>query len=252
MILEQYDSRPWGILRPDHVVKKREDFPKTVVFEFSRDLIHRIAVKYGGAEVAHLVSVAGNTPVYRIDYHGRQLGISQCWIGASACVSNMEEIVAMGAENIFVCGECGVLDGAIEDARLIIPTAAVRDEGTSYHYLPPSDEIEMDSRSVSLIEEVFREKGLQYIKGKLWTTDAPYRETTEKMERRKAGGCIAVDMECSALAAFARLRGIRHAQFVYAADNLDAEEWEQRGLTVRPVEDKARIFEIALECASRM
>ena len=252
MILEQYDSRPWGILRPDHVVRKREDFPKTVVFEFSRDLIHRIAVKYGGAEVAHLVSVAGNTPVLPDRLSRQTAGYQSVLDRGFGLCEQYGRNRRHGAENIFVCGECGVLDGAIEDARLIIPTAAVRDEGTSYHYLPPSDEIEMDSRSVSLIEEVFREKGLQYIKGKLWTTDAPYRETTEKMERRKAGGCIAVDMECSALAAFARLRGIRHAQFVYAADNLDAEEWEQRGLTVRPVEDKARIFEIALECASRM
>ena len=252
MLLDQYDKDPTAILRPEHVVKRINGFPETVVFEFSQALIRETAERYGGVEAGHLVSVAGNTPIYKIDYCGRELGISQCWIGASACISNMEEIVAMGARKIFVCGECGVLDGSIEDARLIIPTAALRDEGTSYHYLPAADEIEMDPDCVNMIEQFFIEKKVPYHKGKIWTTDAPYRETRGKMAMRKASGCIAVDMECSALAAFAKVRGIKYAQFVYAADNLDAEEWQQRGLTVRPVSQRAQIFELALACACRM
>lgn len=252
MILEEYDSEKWGILRPDHVTSEKEGFPGTVVFEFSRYVIEETVKKYGGVKVGRLVSVAGDTPVYKISYNGHELGLCQSWIGASACVSNMEEIAAMGAKKIFVCGECGVLDGSIDDAHLIIPLSAVRDEGTSYHYMPPSDEIAMDDECIRIIEEVFTEKQLAYTKGKIWTTDAPYRETREKTARRRRQGCIAVDMECSALAAFAKLRGIKYGQFVYAADNLDAEEWQQRGLTVRPVSEKSRIFELALECASRM
>ncbi len=252
MILEQYDSEKWGILRPDHVASPKDNFPRTVVFEFSRYVIEETVKAYGGEKAAKLVSVAGDTPVYRINYKGHELGICQSWIGAAACVSNMEEIVAMGAKKIFVCGECGVLDGSIEDAHLIIPTSAVRDEGTSYHYLPASDEISMDGECIDIIEEVFRERRLPYTKGKIWTTDAPYRETRRKTKERRQQGCIAVDMECSALAAFAKLRDIKYGQFVYAADNLDASEWQQRGLTVRPVSEKFRIFNLALECASRI
>lgn len=252
MILEQYDKEPWGILKPEHLSKKKEGFPKTVVFEFSKTMIEEVVKYYGGEEIAHLVSVAGNTPIYKINYNGMELGISQSWIGAAACVSNMEEIVAMGAEKIFVCGECGVLDGTIEDARIIVPDAAVRDEGTSYHYLPAADEIEMDRDSVRVIESVLSERGVKYTRGKIWTTDGLYRETRSKMEMRKKQGCIAVDMECSALAAFAQLRGVKYGQFVYAADNLDGEEWQQRGLTVRPISQKTAIFELALECASRL
>lgn len=155
----------------------------------------------------------------------------------------------MGAKKIFVCGECGVLDASIEDAKIIIPTCAVRDEGTSYHYLPAEDEIAMDEDVIQIIRRVLEQRNIKYISGKIWTTDAPYRETREKMKRRRETGCIAVDMECSALAAFSRMRGIRYGQFVYAADNLDADEWQQRGLTVRPASQKAEIFQIALECA---
>lgn len=249
MILEQYDKSPWGILRPEHVAKRKNDFPQTVVFEFSQAVIEETASGYGGEIVGKLVSVAGNTPIYKINYNGTVLGICQAWIGASACVSNMEEIAAMGAEKIFVCGECGVLDGSIEDARIIIPTCAVRDEGTSYHYLPSADEIPVNEETIDSMRLVLNRRGVAFTEGKLWTTDAPYRETQAKMELRKEMGCIAVDMECSALAAFSRLRNIKYGQFVYAADNLDADEWQQRGLTVRPVSQKAAIFELALECA---
>ena len=249
MILEQYDREPWGILRPDHVVKRRDGFPETVVFEFSEAVIRETARLAGGEIAGKLISTAGTTPVYKINYKGRELGICQAFIGAAACVSNMEEITTMGAKKIFVCGECGVLDASIEDAKIIIPTCAVRDEGTSYHYLPAEDEIAMDEDVIQIIRRVLEQRNIKYISGKIWTTDAPYRETREKMKRRREAGCIAVDMECSALAAFSRMRGIRYGQFVYAADNLDADEWQQRGLTVRPASQKAEIFQIALECA---
>lgn len=158
-------------------------------------------------------------------------------VGAPACVSNLEELIALGAKKIFVCGECGVLDRTIDDAHLIISTSAVRDEGTSYRYLPVSDEVELDTYGIKVIEEVFKKEGLQYKKGKVWTTDAPYRETRKKMLQRKEQGCIAVEIECAT------------AQFVYACDNLDAEKWDQRGLTVRPVSKKVQTFELAMECA---
>lgn len=253
ILLEEYDDSPWGILRPEHTIAKTYgEFPETVVCEFSKKTIEEVAKRYNGKPIGRLVSVGGDTVIYEIAYNGTKIGLCQVMIGASACVSNMEELIALGAKQIFVCGECGVLDGSIEDAHLIIPTAALRDEGTSYHYLPASDEIELDPRGIKVIEEVFRAHGLAYTKGKIWTTDAPYRETRRKMGDRKSRGCIAVDMECAALAAAARLRKIKFSQFVYACDNLDAEEWQQRGLTVRPISQKAMIFELAMECAVKI
>lgn len=253
ILLEEYDDTRWGILRPEHTVAKPcGEFPDTVVCEFSRETIREVAAKYNGKPVGRLASVGGDTVIYEILYGGVKLALCQVMIGAPACVSNMEELIALGAKQIFVCGECGVLDGSIEDAHLIIPTAALRDEGTSYHYLPAADEIELDPCGIEIIEEVFREHDLAYTKGKIWTTDAPYRETRKKMENRRGRGCIAVDMECAALASAAKLREIKFSQFVYACDNLDAEEWEQRGLTVRPISQKAQIFELAMECAVRM
>ena len=86
MILEQYDREPWGILRPDHVVKRRDGFPETVVFEFSEAVIRETARLAGGEIAGKLISTAGTTPVYKINYKGRELGICQAFIGAAACV----------------------------------------------------------------------------------------------------------------------------------------------------------------------
>lgn len=89
-----------------------------------------------------------------------------------------------------------------------------------------------------------------YTVGKVWTTDAFYRETVEKVKRRKMQGCICVDMECSANAAVAQFRDRNLIQFFYAADNLDAEEWDIRSLhNCDKLEEKDRIAAIALEIA---
>lgn len=86
-------------------------------------------------------------------------------VGAPACVSNLEELIALGVKKTFVCGKCGVLDRTIDDAHLIIPTSAARDEGTSYHYLPVSDKVELDTYGIKVIEEVFKSECLSAIPG---------------------------------------------------------------------------------------
>ena len=250
ILLEEYDTEPWGVLKPEYIIERPEKtFPEIVVCEFSAALIQDIVAKYEAKKVARLISVGGDTTIYEMDFNHIPMAVCQVMVGAPACVGNLEELIALGARKILVCGECGVLDQTIEDAHLIIPTSAIRDEGTSYHYQPVSDEISLDPHGVEVIESVFKDKGLDYLKGKIWTTDAPYRETRDKIRRRKEQGCIAVEMECAALVAAARLRNVMFAQFVYACDNLDAKVWDQRGLTSRPISQKMRIFEIAMECA---
>ncbi|MGO0986331.1 nucleoside phosphorylase [Clostridioides difficile] len=253
ILLEQFDSDFWGILRPEYVIEKPDcNFPETIVCEFSKSMIQTIVEKYNGKKIGRLISVAGDIPIYEVFFKNVRIGICQVMVGAPACVTNFEELVALGAKKIFICGECGVLDNTIDDAYLIIPTSAIRDEGTSYHYQPASDEIILNPHGVKVIESVFKSKGLPYIKGKIWTTDAPYRETRNKMLARKKQGCIAVEMECAAVAAAAQFRNVIFSQFVYACDNLDSDVWEQRGLTIRPISQKVHTFELAMECAIKL
>ena len=106
---------------------------------------------------------------------------------------------------------------------------------------------------MDIFTKMLDEFRVKYTVGKTWTTDAFYRETAEKINRRKQQGCICVDMECSADAAVAKFRGKDLVQFFYAADNLDSAEWDIRSLSNHSkLEEKDRIAMIALELAIRI
>ena len=159
----------------------------------------------------------------------------------------------MGVETLVLFGTCGVLDRSIDDCAVILPTSALRDEGTSYHYAPPSDEIRVNVAHRELFTSLMEELRLRYVSGKCWTTDAIYRETRAKMLRRKEQGCICVDMECASVAAAAQFRGKEALHFFYAADNLDSTEWDERSLSnFANLDEKDRIAMIALEAARRI
>lgn len=98
-------------------------------------------------------------------------------VGAFACAISYEKILAMGLEKLVMFGTCGVLDRKIEDLAIIISTSAIRDEGTSYHYMKPSDEIKVNEKYKKEFEEILNKYGISSVEGKIWTTDAPYRET---------------------------------------------------------------------------
>lgn len=253
-LLEQFDdTSEYGILKPEYVIAKpTESFPETVVAEFSEAMIQSVAKKYSARQICEIISVAGNIPIYKMNYKGKDVAFFRTMIGAPACCSCFEEVIAMGAKKFMLCGECGVLRQDIVDGRIIVPTAAMREEGTSYHYCASADEIELDPDGVATVEKTLCENEVPYIKGKIWTTDASYRETVTKMKARRDAGCIAVEMECAAMVAVARMRRVKFAQFVYASDNLDSPVWEQRGLTVRPIQQKEDFFDLALDCAIRL
>lgn len=115
-------------------------------------------------------------------------------------------------------------DNAVQH-NLIVPTGAVREEGTSYHYLAPGEEALPDKELTALLTKCLKKCNYPYTTGKIWTTDAIYRETPDAVKERKEDGCIAVDMEYSALLAVTKYRRVPFIQFFYGADSLDNEEW---------------------------
>lgn len=115
---------------------------------------------------------------------------------APACVAGFEEIIAMGAKKFVLFGSCGVLDDDNVKDNIIIPVSAVRDEGTSYHYIAPSSEIEADPHSVQILESVLSSCGYPYVKGKtferyLQRNATPYSRTqTRGLPCRRNGMCF--------------------------------------------------------------
>jgi uridine phosphorylase len=172
-------------------------------------------------------------------------------VGAPIAAARLERAIALGARKFIACGGAGALDGArLPVGHVVVPTAAIRDEGTSYHYLPPGREVEPSPHAVKAIEQVLRNRGIPYLSAKTWTTDGVYRETRGRVERRRGEGAMVVEMEAAAFFAVARFRGVDFGQLLYAADDVSGDEWDQRDWTRHQAREQ--IFELAAEAALKL
>ena len=125
-----------------------------------------------------------------------------------------------------VFGGSGCLNREIAHGRVMVPTEAYRDEGTSYHYAPASDYIRISGSGT--VAGFMREYGVPFVEGKTWTTDAIHRETVGNFSARKAEGCISVEMECTAIQAMCDFRRLELYFFFTSGDLLDSPEWDER------------------------
>ncbi|WP_099205733.1 nucleoside phosphorylase [Scatolibacter rhodanostii] len=230
MITDLFDLNELGVIEPSKIISPIDGFPAISIGAFSRDIVEEYVKKYNGVEIADLSTASVRQPIYKLTVDGTEIALHAPFVGAPTASASIEELGAMGAKYFVFFGMCGVLRHDIADGHLIVPDCAVRDEGLSYHYLAPSHEIELDQATVTLTKETLSSLDLPFVTGKVWTTDAFYRETASKIALRKKEGCICVDMECSALAAIAQYRNVPFAEFFFAADNLDLPEWDKRGL----------------------
>mgnify|MGYP001058112763 CR=1 FL=1 len=248
-IIDAFDSQSEEILKPSCIAAPVEGFPKTVIVTFQPDLTDILKSLFP-VEIVSTMDSGVQVPVYRFWYKGRSLGLYLTTIGGPAAVGLMEEVLVKGAEKVLFFGACGVLDRTITAGRLILPTAAYRDEGTSYHYLPPSDYVEIPT--AGRLGEIFQELQVPYVYGRTWTTDAIYRETRNNTEARRREGCVAVEMECASVMAAGQFRGVPVYQFLYAEDSLDGPAWEARSWHGVPRSAYEKYLQIALETAVRL
>jgi uridine phosphorylase len=227
--------------------------PKVAVSCFEWTVFDGLVKVLSAEKIATTVNANCRWPIYKAVYKGKEIALYMTDMGAAGAAAQLEDMYALGVEKVIVFGSCGVLDENIKDCAIIIPDKAVRDEGLSYHYLPPSDEMTVNPKYIPEFTALLDEIKCKYIVGKTWTTDAMYRETKAKVKRRKAQGCVCVEMECAALAAVAQFREKELFQFVYAADSLGGEQWDRRSLGESYfLEEKGRLGELALELAVRV
>lgn len=253
MILEEFDCNKKAIVDVYDLVKPIKSFPKIAVSCFSRVTFERLVNELNVKVIAKSNVANMEIPIYKAMYKGVEVALFMSYVGAAGCVAVIEEVFAMGADKLILFGTCGVLDASIEDCSIIIPNKAVRDEGTSFHYAKPSDEIEVNKKYIDEFVDILKEFECRYTIGKVWTTDGIYRETRGKVNSRKQAGCLCVDMECSAVAALAEFREKEVFQFFYAADNLDNETWDARSLgNESNVLEKDRIAMLAMELAKKL
>ncbi len=253
MILEEFDKTRFAVIEPSMVHQPVPGFPETVVSIFSHKLFAAVVDFLNGSVIAGTKDVDGYWPIYEVIYKEKRIALCKARLGAPACVGTFEDIIAMGAKRIILLGNCGVLDKNIKDCGIIIPTKALRDEGTSYHYAPAADAITVNRKYIGEFTAILEAYGYPYVMGTTWTTDAFYRETRWKVESRKKIGAICVEMECAAMQALCDFRGVEFFQFLYAGDNLDHSTWDPRSLSgTARLEDKEKIALLAFELACRV
>ena len=223
----EFDDNPQAVLMPNHEGLDLK-LPKKCIYAFLEEEIDRYAQEVGADCVGEFVSATKTYPVYVINYKGEKICLAQAPVGSAPAAQFMDWLIGYGVEQIISTGTCGVL-ADIEENAFLVPVQALRDEGTSYHYVAPSRYMEMQIEAISAIEQVLEQRGIPYEEVMTWTTDGFYRETAEKVAYRKEEGCAVVEMECSALAAVAQLRGVVWGELLFTADSLaDLDNYDSR------------------------
>ncbi len=240
-----FDPDPKSIVNPPRKVDG-VDMPARIVMCFFRETIEAVVKSYQARTVVMLHSAIAEHPVYAIELEGKQLAFFHPGIGAPLAAGLMDEVIALGAKHIIACGGCGVLDKSIDVGQILLPEAALRDEGTSYHYLPPSAEVEMDPVALAAIEAVLQRHQIPYLRTKTWTTDGFYRETPNRVQKFREMGCLAVEMEAAAFMAVAQFRGVHFGQLLYGGDLVHSDGWDQRGWCSR-TDVREQLFWLAAE-----
>ena len=246
----EFDRSPTAVIEPSEHIDPT-DIPPRAVLCFFQDVITKVVEEFGAREIDEIRSEIGLVPVYELDYHGARLALVHPGVGAPLAVGFAEELIARGVRAFVACGGAGVLVPDVALGHVVVPTAAVRDEGTSYHYLPPSRTVDPSPEALAAIIETLEHRKVTYVTGTTWTTDALYRETREKMDRRVREGCLTVEMEAAAFFAVAKFRGVAFASLLYAGDDLSGERWEQRGWFDH-MSGREALFHLAAESVLRI
>lgn len=178
--------------------------PEVCVLDPDGDIVRQMSAV--GRAVSDPDWACYHTELYHLTHDGLELGIVPCAVGASFAVLVAEQLFASGCQLLISMTSSGQLLELRSPPYFILIDKALRDEGTSYHYLPPT---EFCSAAASLIEELngaFGDLRVPVERGGTWTTDAPFRETPTAIATMKSKGLLAVEMEAAALYAFAEAR----------------------------------------------
>ncbi len=245
--LLEFDPSSKAVIEPSKRIKPM-DIPESVVICFFNDVIAKLKNEGKLKYITCMTSEVGEHPIYELKVGDRAVTLFHPGVGAPLCAGMLEEVIALGGRKFIACGGAGVLDRSIAVGHIIVPVAAVRDEGTSYHYLPPSREVQVNRKAVLAIEEVLIKHKCNYILAKTWTTDAIYRETPDKINLRRQEGCLTVEMECSAFCAVAEFRKVIFGQILYGGDDVSCEEWDSRGWNTQ-TDVREEILNFAVEAS---
>jgi len=245
MITESFDNRTEAIIHVDYP----SDVPAVdaCIFTFSHIIEEAVLKRFSPPRIGTMLCSTGEIPVYLLSYGGKKIAFYKTHIGAPMTVALLEDTRSIFKTDRFVFfGGAGCLNKEIARGKVMVPTAAYRDEGTSYHYAPAGDYIKV--KNCEKVAAFMKQAGLPFILGKTWTTDAFYRETRGNFQKHKDDGCISVEMECAGVQAMCDFYGFELFCFFTGGDLLDAPEWDARHIQDNTgTQHDTGHFDIALE-----
>ena len=174
------------------------DPPEHCVICAYKEIIDRLYQNGEARMIASQRSAMGVHPIYEIVSFGKRLAIFHPGLGAPMAGMLLEGVIALGCRKFIACGKAWILDERLKANTIFVPSVAIRDEGTSYHYLPPGREVNASRKGVFAIKQALGNNHIEYTICKTWTTDAPFRLTQAKINLRKSENCLTVETETSA------------------------------------------------------
>lgn len=178
--------------------------PEICLLDPDGDIVRQL--RADGRARRHEGWVCYHTGLFVFEEAGLTVGVIGCAVGASFAVLVAEELFASGCELLISITSSGQITPVQEPPYFILIDRALRDDGTSYHYLPPADWSDAPPALLERLDGAFSSFGVDVLPGATWTTDAPFRETEEAIAAMRQRGVLAVEMEAAALYAFARAR----------------------------------------------
>jgi len=180
--------------------------PKVVVLSLSVGLTNLLVKELNAREVPWIYRAR---PLYVGNVEGTKVGIIWASPGAPLAAMVMEHLIACGAKYVIGIGLVAATKLEIDIGTLVIPTSAVRGEGTSYYYLPEDIDATPDTDVAEALRKACKELNLNCIEGTVFTTDAIHRETKGLIEALRRRGIVGIDMETSAIFAVGTYRAVK-------------------------------------------
>lgn len=227
-----------------------EPLPERVVMCFFPEVVDALPDSHHARPIGTFSRELGGHTIYRVTHDGIPVAVFHPGVGAPLAVQHFEKAIAAGGRSFVACGGAGAIQPGLALGHIVVPDAALRDEGTSFHYVAPTETIHADPALVELAVSHLAERGIPWTIGTTWTTDAPFRETPARINTRRRQGCVTVEMETAAFLAVARFRDVRFCQYLYAADDLSGPTWNHRDWTTADVRDQ--LLQLAIETTTSL
>lgn len=223
-----FDKNPHAVLEPNHD-QAPFHFHSRLLYAFvPKENIDSFLDKHLHRSIGEFDSVSFAPKIYEVQVDNKFFTLCQAPLGAPAATQLLDWLISYGVKQVLTIGTAGALNDLPENEMFLVKRA-IRDEGTSFHYMEPGQFVDLDRDFFKQVEKALSELNLDYDEITTWTTDGFFRETPKKVAQFKQLGASTVEMECAALAACAQFRNVDFAQILFTADTLaDMENYDER------------------------